>query len=210
MEPRPAQPLGPPIWVGSWGSDAGLRRVGASRRRLARIGVQHDAGAVRRRVASTSLRSCPITGRTADTFPNALATMWCYITDDRAEADRVLKERVDSHRAPTRGDAPRASPDRARRTVRREVDRVRATQACNASSSGRSPTRCTSSSASGTKCDPRSQHVARSNTSHLRRISPQDQAWSSRRRGAPTQRGPAPGRLHSPNERLNQPRQNCQ
>ena len=27
LEPRPAQPGGPPIWVGSWGSEAGLRRV---------------------------------------------------------------------------------------------------------------------------------------------------------------------------------------
>jgi alkanesulfonate monooxygenase SsuD/methylene tetrahydromethanopterin reductase-like flavin-dependent oxidoreductase (luciferase family) len=27
LEPRPLQPFGPPIWVGSWGSDAGLRRV---------------------------------------------------------------------------------------------------------------------------------------------------------------------------------------
>src|SRR6266700_6087965 len=27
LEPLPAQPCGPPIWVGSWGSDAGLRRV---------------------------------------------------------------------------------------------------------------------------------------------------------------------------------------
>jgi alkanesulfonate monooxygenase SsuD/methylene tetrahydromethanopterin reductase-like flavin-dependent oxidoreductase (luciferase family) len=27
LEPLPAQPHGPPIWVGSWGSDAGLRRV---------------------------------------------------------------------------------------------------------------------------------------------------------------------------------------
>ena len=48
----------------------------------------------------------------------------------------------DSHRAPARGDAPRTSPDRPARTVRREVDRVRARRACNASSSGRSPTRC--------------------------------------------------------------------
>jgi alkanesulfonate monooxygenase SsuD/methylene tetrahydromethanopterin reductase-like flavin-dependent oxidoreductase (luciferase family) len=59
LEPLPAQPHGPPIWVASWGSDAGLRRE-----------------------------------RTSDTFPNALATMWCYITDDRIEADRILKERV--------------------------------------------------------------------------------------------------------------------
>ena len=27
LEPRPAQPNGPPIWIGSWGSEAGLRRV---------------------------------------------------------------------------------------------------------------------------------------------------------------------------------------
>jgi uncharacterized protein YbjT (DUF2867 family) len=29
----------------------------------------------------------PEYGKDPDTFPNALATMWCYITDDRAEAD---------------------------------------------------------------------------------------------------------------------------
>ena len=39
-------------------------------------------------------RQLPDHGKAPDTFPNALATMWCYITDDRAEADRVLKERV--------------------------------------------------------------------------------------------------------------------
>ena len=33
-------------------------------------------------------------GKNADSFPNALATMWCYITDDRAEAERILSERV--------------------------------------------------------------------------------------------------------------------
>ena len=27
LEPRPAQRSGPPIWIGSWGSEAGLRRV---------------------------------------------------------------------------------------------------------------------------------------------------------------------------------------
>src|SRR4029078_6172041 len=27
LDPRPAQPFGPPIWVGSWGSEAGIRRV---------------------------------------------------------------------------------------------------------------------------------------------------------------------------------------
>jgi alkanesulfonate monooxygenase SsuD/methylene tetrahydromethanopterin reductase-like flavin-dependent oxidoreductase (luciferase family) len=27
LEPRPNRPNGPPIWIGSWGSEAGLRRV---------------------------------------------------------------------------------------------------------------------------------------------------------------------------------------
>jgi len=27
LEPHPAQRSGPPIWIGSWGSEAGLRRV---------------------------------------------------------------------------------------------------------------------------------------------------------------------------------------
>ena len=27
LQPRPTRPKGPPIWIGSWGSEAGLRRV---------------------------------------------------------------------------------------------------------------------------------------------------------------------------------------
>ena len=93
LEPRPAQPDGPPIWVGSWGSDAGLRRV-------ARLADGWLASAYNTTPdlfgeAWQSLRSkLPDHGKDAETFPNALATMWCYITDDRAEADRILKERV--------------------------------------------------------------------------------------------------------------------
>jgi hypothetical protein len=33
-------------------------------------------------------------GKDPATYPNALATMWFYITDDRTEADRVMRERV--------------------------------------------------------------------------------------------------------------------
>lgn len=93
LRPSPAQVTGPPIWIGSWGSDAGLRRVA----RLAdgwlasaynttpeQFGEAWDG--LRARLAGA--------GRDADRFPNALATMWCYITDDAAEAQRVLDERV--------------------------------------------------------------------------------------------------------------------
>ena len=93
LEPLPAQPGGPPIWVGSWGSDAGLRRV-------ARLGDGWLASAYNTtpelfREAWATLRSkLADHGKSSDAFPNALATMWCYITDDRAEADRILRERV--------------------------------------------------------------------------------------------------------------------
>jgi alkanesulfonate monooxygenase SsuD/methylene tetrahydromethanopterin reductase-like flavin-dependent oxidoreductase (luciferase family) len=93
LEPLPAQRHGPPIWVGSWGSEAGLRRVG-------RLGDGWLASAYNTTPelfndAWQVLRSNLAENRkAADTFPNALATMWCYITDDRDEAERVLRERL--------------------------------------------------------------------------------------------------------------------
>jgi len=93
LEPRPAQPSGPPIWVGSWGSDAGLRRV-------ARLADGWLASAYNTTPANfgdawQNLRSkLAAHGKDADAFPNALATMWCYITDDKNVADRILRERV--------------------------------------------------------------------------------------------------------------------
>jgi len=93
LEPRPAQPNGPPIWVGSWGSAAGLRRVA----RLA-DGWLASAYNTTPQLFGEAWRALRTTladhGKAPGTFPNALATMWCYITDDRAEADRIMKERV--------------------------------------------------------------------------------------------------------------------
>ncbi len=93
LEPRPAQPDGPPIWVGSWGSDAGLRRVArlADGWLASAYNTTPDIFAEAWQTLRTKL---PLHGKDAETFPNALATMWCYITDDRAEAERILKERV--------------------------------------------------------------------------------------------------------------------
>jgi len=93
LEPLPAQLGGPPIWIGSWGSQAGLRRV-------ARLGDGWLASAYNTTPelfgqAWLTLRAkLADHGKPADAFPNALATMWCYITDDRAEAERILRERV--------------------------------------------------------------------------------------------------------------------
>ena len=48
LQPRPVQRPGPPIWVASWGSPAGLRRVARHGRRLAGVGLQHHARALPR------------------------------------------------------------------------------------------------------------------------------------------------------------------
>src|SRR6266508_4245687 len=91
LEPKPLQRPSPPIWIGSWGSDAGLRRV-------ARLGdgwlasayntlpEQFKIGLDKLRDQLTNL------GKDPASFPNALATMFMYITDDNARADRVLSE----------------------------------------------------------------------------------------------------------------------
>jgi len=90
---RPAPVAPPPIWVASWGSDAGLRRV-------ARLGDGWLASAynttpdVFSRAHADLNRLLVAAGKEPDAFPNALATMWCYITDDHDDAERVLHERV--------------------------------------------------------------------------------------------------------------------
>jgi alkanesulfonate monooxygenase SsuD/methylene tetrahydromethanopterin reductase-like flavin-dependent oxidoreductase (luciferase family) len=105
LEPRPVQPSGPPIWVGSWGSEVGLRRVA----RLADgwLASAYNTTPERFGHAWRSLRPMLTDhGKDPDTFPNALSTMWCYITDDRAEADRILRERVVPTVHRPRGHAP--------------------------------------------------------------------------------------------------------
>jgi alkanesulfonate monooxygenase SsuD/methylene tetrahydromethanopterin reductase-like flavin-dependent oxidoreductase (luciferase family) len=91
LEPGPARPGGPPLWIGSWGSDAGLRRA-------VRLGDGWLASAYNttpeafaagwRRVGE--LRE----EREGDPAPfaNALATMWFHI--DARAADAVLTERL--------------------------------------------------------------------------------------------------------------------
>ncbi len=93
LEPRPVRRGGPPIWVGSWGSPVGLRRV-------ARLADGWLASAYNTTPATfgeawrTLCSILPGEGKDPGTFPNGLATMWFYITHDRSEAERVLRERV--------------------------------------------------------------------------------------------------------------------
>jgi alkanesulfonate monooxygenase SsuD/methylene tetrahydromethanopterin reductase-like flavin-dependent oxidoreductase (luciferase family) len=91
LQPKPIQKSGPPIWIGSWGSDAGLRRV-------ARLGDGWLASAYNTlpdqfKIGLDKLRDqLKNLGKDPTSFPNALATMFMYITDDNARADRVLSE----------------------------------------------------------------------------------------------------------------------
>lgn len=93
LEPAPARAGGPPIWVGSWGSDAGLRRVArlADGWLASAYNTTPELFADARARLGEHLRA---QGREPDPFPNGLATMWFYVTEDRTEADRVFRERL--------------------------------------------------------------------------------------------------------------------
>lgn len=91
IEPRPEET--PPIWIGSWGSDAGLRRV-------ARLGdgwlaSGYNTTPEKFAEGTSRLRELlPPHGKDPDTFGNALVTMMIHVEDDRAKAHRVLEEWV--------------------------------------------------------------------------------------------------------------------
>lgn len=91
LEPFPAQPSGPPIWVGSWGSPAGLQRV-------ARLGDGWLASGYNTtpELFAKNLRQLQeflvSAGKDPSSFPNAIATMWLYITEEERVAERMLNE----------------------------------------------------------------------------------------------------------------------
>ena len=81
LAPAPVQSGGVPVWIGSWGSDAGLARV-------ARLGDGWLASAYN----TTPARFAAGRAALPDGFPNALATMWTWVAKDRTEGERVLAE----------------------------------------------------------------------------------------------------------------------
>ena len=96
LRPRPAQPDGPPIWVGSWGSPAGIRRT-------ARLGDGWLASAYNTTPAefADALDRLNLllatSSRSVEGLPNGLSTMWFYLTDDADEAERVYRQRLFPH-----------------------------------------------------------------------------------------------------------------
>jgi probable F420-dependent oxidoreductase len=91
LEPYPAQRPAPPIWIGSWGSEAGLRRV-------ARLGDGWMASAYNttpETFANTLKRLgeyLRAAGKDPNRFPNAIATMFFHVSEDRATAERIIKD----------------------------------------------------------------------------------------------------------------------
>jgi alkanesulfonate monooxygenase SsuD/methylene tetrahydromethanopterin reductase-like flavin-dependent oxidoreductase (luciferase family) len=91
LEPRPVQRPGPPIWIASWGSPAGLRRV-------ARLGDGWLASAYNttpdrfREGLDRLAGELRLVGRPPETFPSAIATTWLHITEDKGVAERTLTD----------------------------------------------------------------------------------------------------------------------
>jgi alkanesulfonate monooxygenase SsuD/methylene tetrahydromethanopterin reductase-like flavin-dependent oxidoreductase (luciferase family) len=89
LEPRPVQRPGLPIWVASWGSPAGLRRV-------ARLGDGWLASAYNttpdhfREGLDRLAEELRRVGKAPPSFPTAIATTWLYITEDKGVAERMV------------------------------------------------------------------------------------------------------------------------
>jgi alkanesulfonate monooxygenase SsuD/methylene tetrahydromethanopterin reductase-like flavin-dependent oxidoreductase (luciferase family) len=89
LAPGPHRPGGVPLWVGSWGSKAGLARVARSGDGW--LASAYNTTPDRFSSAREALgRALEDRSRTADGFPNGLSTMWTRVTSDRADRDRVL------------------------------------------------------------------------------------------------------------------------
>jgi alkanesulfonate monooxygenase SsuD/methylene tetrahydromethanopterin reductase-like flavin-dependent oxidoreductase (luciferase family) len=91
LAPAPRQRRGIPLWIGSWGSKAGVRRVAraADGWLASAYNTTPDGFAEARNRLARELED---RSRDADGFPNALATMWTWVAKDCAEGDRVLDE----------------------------------------------------------------------------------------------------------------------
>lgn len=93
LEPAPAQEDGPPIWIGSWGSKAGLRRV-------ARLGdgwlaSGYNTTPDRFETGNERLNDAlEDASKNPDRFPTAIATMFFYVTDDEADAERIVSDKL--------------------------------------------------------------------------------------------------------------------
>jgi alkanesulfonate monooxygenase SsuD/methylene tetrahydromethanopterin reductase-like flavin-dependent oxidoreductase (luciferase family) len=89
LAPLPRHP--PEVWGGSWGSDTRLRRMVevadgwmASAYNTTPEGFAAARGRIDQHLAAVA--------RDAATFPDLIATMWLYVSDDAASVDHLLHE----------------------------------------------------------------------------------------------------------------------
>jgi len=91
LSPRPRQADGIPLWIGSWGSEVGLRRV--ARGGDGWLASAYNTTPERFSTATRFLkRELEARGRPSENLPNALVTMWTWVTERSAEADRILTD----------------------------------------------------------------------------------------------------------------------
>ena len=74
-----AEPGRPPVWIASWGSAAGMRRV-------TRLGDGWLASGYNTTPQAFGEGRATL----PDGFPNAIATLWLYVTESPREAERML------------------------------------------------------------------------------------------------------------------------
>jgi alkanesulfonate monooxygenase SsuD/methylene tetrahydromethanopterin reductase-like flavin-dependent oxidoreductase (luciferase family) len=134
LSPSPQRRRGVPLWIGSWGSPAGLRRV-------ARLGDGWLASAYNTTpeafAAAMTLLDGELetTDRPASDFPRALVTMWAWITDKHSDAERVLSDVVGPLVKRTRRSSAAGSAS-APRTSARSCCPAMPAQAASGSTSG--------------------------------------------------------------------------
>ncbi len=91
LEPRRDQRPGPPIWIGSWGSEAGLRRTA----RLADgwLASAYNTTPTGFADARTRLNGhLKANGKDPEAFPNGLATMFMYVTEAANKAEHIIRD----------------------------------------------------------------------------------------------------------------------
>ena len=81
LSPGPFRADGVPVWIASWGSPAGLRRV-----------VRHGDGWLASAYNTDPAAFAAGRAQLPDELPAALVTMWTWVTEDDADARRRLEE----------------------------------------------------------------------------------------------------------------------
>jgi len=91
LAPPPRRDSGVPLWIGSWGSTPGLRRVArlADGWLASAYNTTPEMFADARALLGTELEKH---GRSGERFPNSLVTMWTWVTEEPVEADRMLTD----------------------------------------------------------------------------------------------------------------------